>query len=89
MSPTIVIRKSNNRVRLVGGASGGPRIITSTVQVGGCVWVRPVDWQWGNGNALVICYPFTLESSSYLNYYALLMDTGYICCTAGTYIRSY
>lgn len=33
MSPTIVIRKSNNRVRLVGGASGGPRIITSTVQV--------------------------------------------------------
>lgn len=33
MSPTIVVRNSNNRVRLVGGASGGPRIITSTAQV--------------------------------------------------------
>lgn len=33
MSPTVVVRTTNGRVRLVGGASGGPRIITSTVQV--------------------------------------------------------
>jgi gamma-glutamyltranspeptidase len=33
MSPTIAIRNSNNLVRIIGGASGGPRIITGTAQV--------------------------------------------------------
>ena len=33
MSPTIVTRTASERVRVVGGASGGPRIITATVQV--------------------------------------------------------
>ncbi|CAE7343544.1 GGT1 [Symbiodinium microadriaticum] len=33
MSPTIVTRTNSEKVRVVGGASGGPRIITATVQV--------------------------------------------------------
>lgn len=33
MSPTILVRKADQKVRLVGGASGGPRIITGTAQV--------------------------------------------------------
>lgn len=34
MSPTILVRKADHKVRLIGGASGGPRIITGTAQVG-------------------------------------------------------
>lgn len=33
MSPTILVRKADKKVRLIGGASGGPRIITATAQV--------------------------------------------------------
>jgi hypothetical protein len=33
MSPSIILDK-NKRVSLIGGASGGPRIITATAQVG-------------------------------------------------------
>lgn len=33
MSPTLLVRQSDSRVRLIGGASGGPRIITATAQV--------------------------------------------------------
>ena len=33
MSPSILVEKSSGKVLIVGGASGGPRIITSTAQV--------------------------------------------------------
>jgi len=43
MSPMIFTRKNNKKVSMVGGASGGPHIITATLQVILNFMVRGMD----------------------------------------------